>query len=59
MGVFLMKRGMHVMITDLFEQNKVLYQKANVPDQLVELQLEESILEYLYPFDGYEAEKYL
>ena len=42
-----MKRGMHVMITDLFEENKVLYQKANVPNQLVELQLEESILEYL------------
>ncbi|MBR7090175.1 MAG: hypothetical protein IKI46_06795 [Lachnospiraceae bacterium] len=40
-----MKREMHVMITDLFEENKVLYQKANVPNQLVELQLEESILE--------------
>lgn len=35
------------MITDLFEKNKVLYQKANVPNQLVELQLEERILEYL------------
>ena len=90
------------MIKALFEENKISYQNTNVPQQLVDLQLDGKIIEYLscmgkdlkfhvseygvasttlfsvktileeafdeynkaciengYPFDGYEAEKYL
>ena len=35
------------MIKDLFEENKISYQNTNVPQQLVDLKLDDRILEYL------------
>lgn len=35
------------MIKALFEENKISYQNTNVPQQLVDLQLEDRIIEYL------------
>ena len=36
-----------IMIKDLFEENKIHYQMVNVPNQLTDLQLEKTIVEYL------------